>query len=347
VMLAFLLGLFRMVWLFGKDHRGVVLENLALRQQLSIYKRKQLRPRIVGRDRWFWITLSVLWKDWRRASVVVHPDTVVRWQRERFRRYWYQLSKRPGKTGRPPISSQIWMLIRTLADANPLWRAPRIHGELLKLGIAVSERTVSRVLRTVKRPPSQTWRTFLKNHIGEIVAVDFFTVPTIRLRVLFVFLVIEHQRRRVLHFGVTEHPTSEWVAQQIAEAFSERDAKRYLIRDRDAIYGNAFRRRVNSLAMKEVVTAPRSPWQNAFAERLIGSIRRECLDHVVVLNRRHLCRVLPIIIAPERTWPWPRMLLPGGRSCKKARSSPFEKSAGCITVMNAALRNGEEDAWIR
>jgi transposase InsO family protein len=179
-----------------------------------------------------------------------------------------------------------------LAEANPLWRAPRIHGELLKLGIAVSERTVSRVLQTVKRPPSQTWRTFLRNHLGEIVAVDFFTVPTIRFRVLFVFLVIEHERRRVLHFGVTEHPTAEWTAQQMAEAFSERDAKRYLIRDRDSIYGDEFRRRVHSLAMKEVVTAPRSPWQNAFAERLIGSVRRECLDHVVVLNPRHLRRLL-------------------------------------------------------
>jgi putative transposase len=290
-MLAFLLGLFRMVWLFGKDHRGVVLENLALRQQLSIYKRKHKRPHLLGRDCWFWITLCLLWKDWRRALIVVHPDTVVRWQRERFSRYWCHLSARPGKTGRPPISSQIRMVIRTLAGANPLWRAPRIHGELLKLGIAVSERTVSRVLRTIKRPPSQTWRTFLKNHLGEIVAIDFFTVPTIGLRVLFVFVVIEHERRRVLHFGVTEHPTAEWTAQQMAEAFSERDAKRYLIRDRDAIYGDAFRGRIHSLSMKEIVTAARSPWQNAFAERLIGSIRRECLDHVVVLNRRHLRRL--------------------------------------------------------
>jgi len=291
-MLAFLLGFFRMVWLFGKDHRGVVLENLALRQQLSIYQRKHKRPRMVGRDRWFWITLSLVWKDWRQALAVVHPDTVVRWQRERFRRYWSQLSKRPGRIGRPPIRMEIRNLIRTLAEANRLWRAPRIHGELLKLGIAVSERTVSRVLETVRRPPSQTWRTFLKNHLGEIVAVDFFTVPTIRLRVLFAFLVIEHQRRRVLHFGVSEHPTAEWTAQQMAEAFSEGEAKRYLIRDRDAIYGHAFRHRINSLAMKEVVAAPRSPWQNAFAERLIGSIRRECLDHVVVLNRRHLRRLL-------------------------------------------------------
>ena len=286
-MLAFLLSLFRIVCLF--DHRGVVLENIALRQQLSVYKRKRPRPRFMDRDRWFWITLSVLWKDWRRALVVVHPDTVVRWQSERFRRYWGHLSEKPKRTGRPPISLQIRRLIRTLAEANPLWRAPRIHGELLKLGIEVSERTVSRILQTVKRPPSQSWKTFLRNHVGEIVAVDFFTVPTIRLRVLFVFLVMEHHRRRVLHFGVTEHPTSDWTAQQMAEAFPERDAKRYLLRDRDSIYGNEFRRRIDSLAMKEVITAPRSPWQNAFAERLIGSIRRECLDHVVVLNRRHLC----------------------------------------------------------
>ena len=188
-MLATLLGLFQLIWLFGRGHRAVVLENLALRQQLAIYKRKKKRPRLVGRDRWFWIALSAVWKDWRRPLFVVHPDTVVRWQRERFRRYWAHRSKKSGRWGRPPISRQVRKLIRTIACANPLWRAPRIHGELQKLGIEVSERTVSRVLRTVKWPPSQTWKTFLQNHIGEIVAIDFFTVPTIRLRVLFVFLV--------------------------------------------------------------------------------------------------------------------------------------------------------------
>jgi transposase InsO family protein len=179
-----------------------------------------------------------------------------------------------------------------MASANPLWRAPRIHGELLKLGIEISERTVSRILQTVKRPPSQSWKTFLQNHIGELVAIDFFTVPTVRLRVLFVFLVLEHQRRKVLHFGVTEHPTAGWVGQQMVEAFAEREAPRYLIRDRDAAYGNEFRRRVQALGMTEVITAPRSSWQNAFAERLIGSIRRDCLDHVVVLNQRHLRKML-------------------------------------------------------
>jgi transposase InsO family protein len=217
---------------------------------------------------------------------------VVRWHRERFRRYWRHLLKPSGRTGRPPISLQIRKLIRTLAETNPLWRAPRIHGELQKLGIAVSERTVSRVLQTVKRPPSQTWRTFLQNHLGDIVAVDFFTVPTIRLRVLFVFLVMEHERRRVLHFGITEYPTAEWTAQQMVEAFSDRDASRYLIRDRDSIYGSEFLRRMESLAMKEVVISPRSPWQNPYVERLVGSIRRECLNHVVVLSQRHLRRLL-------------------------------------------------------
>jgi len=237
----------------------VVLENLALRQQLAIYKRKQKRPRLVRRDRWFWMGLAWVWKGWRRTLFVAHPDTVVRWQHQRFRAYWAQLSKRAGKLGRPAISCQIRELIRTLAKANPLWRAPRIHAELRKLGIKVSERTVSRILATVKRPPSQTWKTFLQNHIGEIVATDFFTVPTVGLRVLFVFLVLAHDRRRVLHFGITEHPTSPWVGQQVVEAFADRDAARYLIRDRDAAYGDEFRRRIQSLGTQEILPHPGVP----------------------------------------------------------------------------------------
>lgn len=177
--------------------------------------------------------------------------------------------------------------------ANPLWRAPRIHGELKMLGILISERTVSRILRTIRRrPPSQTWRTFLSNHIGQIVSVDFFTVATIRLRVLFVFLVLEHRRREVLHFNVTDHPTAGWVAQQMVEAFANRDTPRYLIRDRDRVFGNEVSRRLEALQITEVLTTPQSPWQNAYAERLIGSIRRECLNHIIVLNARHLKRIL-------------------------------------------------------
>jgi len=287
-MLGFFLGLFRLVWLFGKDHRSAALENLALRQQLSIYKRKRKRLRLAGQDRWFWIALSVVWKDWRKPLIVLHPDTVVRWQRERFRRYWTRLSKKSLRVGRPPISFEIRRLIRTLADTNRLWRAPRIHGEL-------QERSVSRILCTIKPPPSQTWRTFLQNQIGEIIAVDFFTVPTIRLRVLFVVLMMEPQRRRVVHFGVTEHPTAEWTAQQVVEAFSERDAKRYLIRDRDSIYGDAFRCRIASLSMKEVITAP----PESLAERLRRTLDRlnpsrmpRPCDHVVVLIQQHLRRLL-------------------------------------------------------
>jgi len=292
-MFASLPRLFRLVWLLLRGHQSLVLENLALRQQLAIYKRKQKRPRLTRWDRLFWVALAAHWKGWRKYLFVVHPDTVVRWQRQRFGQYWAQLSKRPSKKlGRPLIGEHIRELIQTVARVNPLWRAPRIHGELLKLGIAVSERTVSRILQTFKRPPSQTWRTFLKNHMGEIVATDFFTVPTVRMRVLFGFLVLEHERRRVLHFAVTEHPTAEWAGQQMVEAFADRDVPRYLIRDRDASYGHEFRSRIRSLGMKEAITAARSPWQNAFAERLIGSIRRECLDHVVVLNQRHLTRLL-------------------------------------------------------
>jgi putative transposase len=158
---------------------------------------------------------------------IAHPDTVVRWQRERFHRFWANLSKRSATAGRPPVSPEARTLIRTLAQSNPLWRAPRIHGELQKLGIEVSERTVSRLLRTIRRPPAQTWKTFLRNHIRDIVAIDFFTVPTVRLRVLFVFLVIEPQRRKVLHFVVTEHPTAEWASQQVVEAFSGDSGEQY------------------------------------------------------------------------------------------------------------------------
>ena len=321
-MLTAILHRFRLLFLLFTGHRAVALENLALRQQLAIYKRNRKRPWLTPHDRWFWVLLSRVWKDWRRALIIVHPDTVVRWHRERFRRYWAQLSigRNPG---RPPTDTEIREWIRRIATENPLWRAPRIHGELLKLGFVVSERTVSRILRTVKRPPSQTWKTFLNNHIGEIVSIDFFTVPTVGWRVLFVFLVLEHKRRRVLQFGVTEHPTSEWAGQQVVEAFAEREMPRYLIRDRDGIYGLEFRRRVQSLDIKEVMTAPQSPWQNGFAERLIGSIRRECLDHVVVLSERHLRKVLRSYLAYyhgtrthlalEKDAPEPRSILTRGR----------------------------------
>jgi transposase InsO family protein len=223
--------------------------------------------------------------------VIVAPDTVLRWQRRRFRLHWTKLSGQP-TGGRPPVSPEIRALVRRMAEANPLWGAPRIHGELLKLGIDVAERTVSRLIPKRRTPPSQTWRTFLTNHVRDLVAIDFFTVPTAGLRVLFVLVVLAHHRRRVLHFNVTSHPTAEWTAQQIVEAFPDDTTPSYLLRDRDTIYGHAFRQRVKGMQILEVLTAAHSPWQNPFAERLIGSVRRECLDHVLVLSERHLLRIL-------------------------------------------------------
>ena len=270
-----ILCLFRFVRLLGSGHQAVAIENLALRRQLTAFKRKRKRPVLTQWDRLFWVGLSQVWSRWRDTLVFVQPDTVVRWQRERFRRFWARLSRSTrDRRGRPGITAEIRRLILQMATANPLWRAPRIHGELKMLGIMISERTVSRTLKSVRRPPpSQTWKTFLRNHLGQIVSVDFFTVPTIRLRVLFVFLVIEHRRREVLHFNVTDHPTSAWVAQQIVEAFADREAPGYLIRDRDGVYGSDVRRRLESLGIAELLTAPQSTWQNAYVERLIGSIR--------------------------------------------------------------------------
>ncbi len=176
--------------------------------------------------------------------------------------------------------------------ANPFWGAPRIHGELLKLGIEISETTVAKYMPRSRRPPSQSWRAFLDNHLKDLVSIDFFTVPSATFHVLFVLIVLSHDRRRILHFNVTEHPTAEWTAQQMVEAFPWDTAPRYLLHDRDAVFGNNFRSRVAGLGMAEVLIAPRSPWQNPYAERVIGSMRRECLDHVIVLNEAHLRRIL-------------------------------------------------------
>ena len=175
---------------------------------------------------------------------------------------------------------------------NALWGAPRLHGELLKLGIEISQAAVSKNMVRHPKPPSQSWRTFFRNHVGCLASVDFFVVPTMTFRLLFVFIVLHHERRRIVHFGVTGCPTSVWASQQIREAFPWDSAPRYLIRDRDASYGAVFRSRVQAMGIEEVLATPRLPWQNAYAERVIGSIRRECLDHVIVLNKRHLRRLL-------------------------------------------------------
>jgi putative transposase len=295
-MITTLLRLLRVFAFLCGGHRQLALENLALRHQLAVYKRTVTRPKLRRRDRLFWIGLSRMWAGWRQALVIVTPATVLRWQRRRFRDHWSKLSRRP-PVGRPPVDAEIRALVTRMAAANPLWGAPRIHGELLKLGLEVAERTVSRLLPKRPSSPSQTWRTFLANHVRDLVSIDFFTVPTARLRVLFVLVVLAHHRRRVLHFNVTEHPTATWTAQQVVHTFPDDSAPSYLLRDRDRIYDHTFRHRVKGMRIREVLTAPHSPWQNPFAERLIGSVRRECLQHVVVLSERHLRRILTAYFA--------------------------------------------------
>jgi len=281
----------RFVILVLGGHQQVALENAALRQQLAVFKRDVKRPQLRRWDRLFWIGLRAIWKDWKSALVIVRPETVISWQQKRFKRYWWRLSQSKGP-GRPRVSSEIRTLISNMAAANPFWGAPRVHGELLKLGYEISERTVSRLMPKNDKKPSQTWTTFLRNHVGQMVSIDFFTVATVRLHVLYVFVILAHDRRRLLHFNVTEHPTAVWAAQQIIEAFPEDRAPRYLLRDRDGIYGHCFTTRIEGMGIEQVRITARSPWQNCYVERAIGSIRRECLNHMIVLSEQHLRRIL-------------------------------------------------------
>ena len=290
-MLMAVVVLLRSIGLLCRGHQAVALENIALRQQLAALIRTAKRPQLRPRDRLFWILLRKSWRNWRGALLIVRPDTVVRWHRQWLRHRWTARSRQK-RPGRPRTDAAIRALIGKMASANPLWGAPRIHGELRKLGVELSERTVSRYVRRRPRPPSQTWRTFLANHLSALVSMDFFSVPTVTGRVLFVLVLLAHERRRVIHVRVTEHPTAEWTAQQIVAAFPEDTAPKWLLRDRDAIYGEICQRRVASMGITEIVSRPASPWQNPYVERLIGSMRRECLDHVIVLSERHLRQVL-------------------------------------------------------
>jgi transposase InsO family protein len=240
-------------------------------------------------DRLLWVWISRIWTEWRSAIVLVQPETVIAWHRRAFRLFWTWKSRH--RVGRPAVSPAVRALIRSMSQANPLWGAPRIHGELLKLGIDVSQASVAKYLVRHRRPPSQTWRTFLANHIGQIMAADFFVVPTATGRLLFVLVMLAHHRRRVVHVAVTAHPTAAWTAQQLREAFPWDQAPRYLVRDRDLAFA-AVHATAEAMAISEVLTAPRSPWQNGIVERFIGSVRRECLDHVIVFTAAGLHRIL-------------------------------------------------------
>ena len=289
-MLSVLILLFRTARLSMRSRAALQLEILALRHQVQILQRsRRRRVRLTQADRLLWVWLSRVWKQWRSAVVIVRPQTVIAWHRRAFRLFWTWKSRR--RLGRPTVPAAVRALIRTMSQANPLWGAPRIHGELLKLGIEVSQASVAKYLIRPRRPPSQSWRTFLTNHVQQIMAADFFVVPTATGRLLFVLVLLAHHRRRVVHVAVTAHPTAAWTAQQLREAFPWDDAPRYLIRDRDLAFAGVGAT-AEAMAITEVLTAPRSPWQNSYIERFIGSVRRECLDHMIIFNTAGLRRVL-------------------------------------------------------
>jgi transposase InsO family protein len=275
---------------FFASRAALAAENMMLRQQLIVVHRSSPRPKFRRIDRILLCLLSRLWSGWRSALLIVQPDTLTRWHRQGFKLYWSWKSRK--KPGRPKADLTIRDLIRRMCRENATWGVPRIQSELALLGHNVAESTVAKYMVRQPKPPSQNWRTFLANHVGQIAAIDFFTVSTITFRVMYIFLVLQHDRRRVVHFNVTTSPTARWAAQQIVEAFPFDEASRFLLRDRDSIYGYDFRDRVEHMGIEEVLSAPRSPWQNPYVERIIGSVRRECLDHVIVLNEDHLRRIL-------------------------------------------------------
>jgi len=278
-----------------KSRDELVLENLALRQQVGALKLERHKARLHDTDRAFWIALRKTWANWTSRLLIVKPETVVDWQRRRFRRHWTRISQQGTRPGRPRVEAEIRDLIRQMVRENH-WGAPRILSELQKLEFAASETTESRYVRRFrehKPDPDllKRWGTFLSNHRA-IAGMDFFTVPTAMLNILYGFFVIHHDRRRVLHFNATYHPTAQWVMQQLREAFPFDSAPRHLIFDRDSIFCPAVIGFVKALGTKPRRIAYRSPWQNPVAERWIGSLRRELLDHVVVLSQQHLIRLV-------------------------------------------------------
>jgi putative transposase len=268
----------------------LAVEVVVLRQQVASLAAKP-HPRPDTFDRVFWAALVSVWPSWRSSLGFVQPETVLRWHQAGFRLFW-RFKSRPG---RPPVDKDLRTLIDTMASENPTWGAPRIHGELLKLDFAVAEATVAKYMRERRTFPPRCgpdWKTFLRLHLDSSVGIDFFDIPTATFDVLRGFLIIDHRRRKLLHLGVTKHPTAEWTANQLTEAFPFDSAPDRLFRDRDSIFGTRFVDKAKALGIKEVISAPRSPWQNPFAERVIGSIRRDLLDNVIVLGERHATRLL-------------------------------------------------------
>ncbi len=274
-----------------KSKSRLEAENTALRHQLIVLRRKvRGRARLSNNDRWFFVQLYRWFPSILQVLTIIRPETLVSWHRAGFRRYWRWKSRSRG--GRPQIGTELRGLIRQMSMENLLWGAPRIHGELLKLGFEVAQSTVAKYMVKRRGLPSQGWRTFLRNHAPDVAAMDLFVVPTIGFDLLYAFIIVRLDRRDLVWINVTTNPTAEWVARQITEAFPWDGVPGYMIRDRDQIYGAVVTRRLHAMGIRDKPTASASPWQNGFAERLIGSIRRECLDHVIVLGEAHLRRIL-------------------------------------------------------
>ena len=290
VMLAiFWIVLTYLFWFFRPRH-DLALEVLALRHQLMVLKRQAGRPKLGGSDRLFWILLKRVWRNWRNPLMIFQPETLIGWQRSGFRMFWQWKSRR--RLGRPGKDAELIQLLRRMWALNPTWGRPRIRDALAKLGLKASTATIRKYRPKSRGKPSQSWRAFLQNHASGIAAMDFFVVPTATFRLLSVLVVMNHERRKVVHFNLTDSPTAAWTAQQIVNTFPYDTAPKYLLRDRDSIYGSVFVQRVQGMGIKEKLIAPSSPWQNPFVERLIGSIRRECLDRVIVFHERQLKQIL-------------------------------------------------------
>src|ERR1017187_5917982 len=274
-----------------KSKMRLEAENALLRHQLIVLRRK-LRGRVqfANSDRWFFVQLYRWFPSILQVLTIIRPETLIHWHRSGSRYYWRWKSRSLG--GRPQIETDLRVIIRQMSVENPLWGAPRIHGELLNLGFEVAQSSVAKYMVKRSGPPSQGWRTFLRNHAPDIAAMDLFVAPTIGFDLLYAFIIVRLDRRDLIWISVTTNPTAEWIARQLTEAFPWDDAPRYLIRDRDRIYGAIVTRRLRAMGIRDKPTAPASPWQNGFAERLIGSIRRECLDHLVILSETHLRRIL-------------------------------------------------------
>ncbi len=287
-----------------KTKSRLAAENLCLRPQLVVLKRRQQRPRLRDSDRRFWIIACRWVADWQSALIVVQPDTVLRWHRRGWRAYWRWRSRGVGRGGRPKVDAELRHLIRRISRENSLWGQRRIQAELARLGFSVCARTVAKYMRKpYTGVPSPGWRQFLKQHADEIWACDLFTAQTIWFRTLYVFFVINHGTREIVHARVTAHPTAQWLAQQMVEACGfDRVAPRFLIHDRDGCYGAAFDGRVRSLGIEQIRTLVREPKANAIAERWVRTVRTECLDHTFVLGHQHLQRILIEYVGYYNRW---------------------------------------------